>query len=204
MLREVSCVLVDDHPAVCDAVSRCLQAAGVRVVGTSPRGDLAAAVVEESQPDVVVVDLVLPGRPGMSVARDMTRAGRNVVIYAGRVDLCDFEAALGFGVRGFVLKHSPLEDIGRAIHAVHRGDSFIDQSLHHYLEEGCTSAHALSARELEVLQLASDGLSVRDIANRLHLSASTVRTHTASVEKKLAANDRTHAVALALRQALIS
>jgi len=193
---------VEDHPAVRDAIARYLEASGIQVIGTAARGDDGAALVARARPDVVVVDLALPGLPGIVVARDAARAGARVVIYSGQVGNAEFHEAFGYGVRGFVMKDAPLEDISRAVQAVHRGDSFIDPSLHPYIDGG--AQEPLSPRELEILQLASDGLSVQRTAETLGISPSTVRSHIASIEHKLSANDRAHAVAKALRQSLIS
>jgi two-component system, NarL family, response regulator DesR len=197
-------MLVDDHPAVRDAVSKYLDLHGVRLVGTAENGDQAVRLAGKSNPDVVVLDLALPDVPGISVARQLTKQGERVVVYTGRLELSDFQAALGLGVRGFVMKDSPLDHLVRAVSAVGHGNSFIDPSLHAYVAGRPRTPNTPTARELEVLQLLADGVTIDEIAERLHVSASTVRAHTGSLVEKLAAKNRTNAVAIALRQSLIS
>jgi DNA-binding NarL/FixJ family response regulator len=197
-------MLVDDHPAVRDAVSQYLGMHGVQLVGIAVNGKEAVRIAEEEHPDVVVLDLGLPDRSGITVARELTKQGEHVVVYTGRLELSDFQAALGMGVRGFVMKDSPLDDLVRAVSAVGQGSSFIDPSLHDYVAQRPRMPHRPTARELEVLQLLADGVTIEEIADRLHVSASTVRAHTASAVEKLSAKNRTNAVAIALRQSLIA
>ncbi|MDX6592082.1 MAG: hypothetical protein QOJ13_1278 [Gaiellales bacterium] len=197
-------MLVDDHPAVRDAVSQYLGMNGVELVGTAENGGQAVELASRSHPDVVVLDLALPDTSGITVARELTKHGKSVVVYTGRLDLSDFHTALGLGVRGFVMKDSPLADLLRAVNAVGQGSSFIDPSLHDYVAKRPRVPYQPTARELEVLKLLADGETIDEIAERLHVSASTVRAHTGSVVEKLSAKNRTNAVAVALRQSLIA
>jgi DNA-binding NarL/FixJ family response regulator len=197
-------MLVDDHPAVRDAVSQYLGMNGVQLVGTAENGDQALDLARRSRPDVVVLDLGLPDTSGITVARALAKQGERVVVYTGRLDLSDFHTALGLGVRGFVMKDSPLADLLRAVSAVGAGTSFIDPSLHDYVAQRPRMPQQATARELEVLKLLADGETVDEIAMRLHVSASTVRAHTGSAVEKLSAKNRTNAVAIALRQSLIA
>jgi DNA-binding NarL/FixJ family response regulator len=197
-------MLVDDHPAVRDAVAQYLSLHGVELVGTAANGGQAIELAEREHPDVVVLDLGLPDASGISVARKLAQDGERLVVYTGRLDLSDFHTALGLGVRGFVMKDSPLDDLVRAVSAIGQGDSFIDPSLHDYVAQRPRLPLQPTARELEVLQSLADGENIDEIADRLHVSASTIRAHSGAAMDKLSAKNRTNAVAIALRQSLIS
>lgn len=201
--QTLTCMVVDDHPAVRDAVTQYLEMNGIEPVATAENGNQALELVDQVHPDVVVLDLALPDAPGITVARHLVRHGERLVLYTGRLDLSDFHTALSVGVRGFVMKDSPLGDLLRAVSAVGQGESFIDPSLHGYVAQRPRLPMDPTARELEVLQHLADGDTIDEIAEHLHVSASTVRAHTGSTVDKLSAKNRTNAVAIALRQSLI-
>jgi DNA-binding NarL/FixJ family response regulator len=113
--------------------------------------------------------------------------------------------ALAAGARGYVMKGSPPEDLVRAIRTVAAGKPFVDPSLSPALliSDSGTAAQALSEREREILQLLAEGFHTEEVARRIGLSVETVKSDTKRVIAKLQADSRTHAVAIALRRALI-
>jgi DNA-binding NarL/FixJ family response regulator len=202
--KQITCVLADDHPAVLDSVSRVLTSHGINVVAQVRDGEDAVRAIEKYKPQVAVVDLRMPGMSGIAVAR---RAGPHtaMILYTGYSDRTLLIEALDAGVRGFVLKEAPLADVSRAIETVARGDVYVDPVLAGVLAGGDATQHLkmLTQREREVLRLLSDGLRNEEIGRELHIAGETARAHIRNAMRKLAADTRTHAVALALRQSLI-
>jgi DNA-binding NarL/FixJ family response regulator len=177
----ITCLLADDHPAVLDSISRVLASQGFDVVAQARDGDDAVKEIEAHKPQVSIVDLRMPGMSGIAVAR---RASRHtaVILYTGYSDRTLLVEALDAGVRGFVLKEAPLADLTRAIEIVATGGVYVDR---------------------EVLRLLADGMRNEEIGRRLHIAAETARAHIRNAMRKLDADTRTHAVAMALRQQLI-
>lgn len=198
------CVVADDHPAVLDSVRRLLEANGFHVVGTARDGASALAEIELRRPELAVLDVRMPGLSGIEVARRAARSAPGTAVcllssYGGRALVVE---ALDAGVRGYVLKEAPLEDIVRAVQVVSRGGMYVDGTLAAALAgEG---EGELTSRERDVLRLLAEGLRNEEIGRRLHLSPETVKVHIAKAMRKLGAATRTQAVAAALRRGLIS
>jgi len=128
-----------------------------------------------------------------------------IVVYTAYGDLAILSEALDAGVRGFVLKEAPLADLVRALERVVRGEAYIDPVLAGALVNGrADQVASLTQREREVLRMLADGHSNEEIGKRLHISPETVRTHVRKAMAKLDADTRTQAVAIALRQSIIS
>ena len=201
--------MADDHPAVLEAVGDYLESAGIRVAGRARDGEEALAKIETLRPQVALVDLRMPRLGGTELARQLQRTHpeTGVILYTGYGDRAQLTEALDAGARGFVLKEAPLDDLVRAIEAVARGDTYVDPVLAGVLAQasaGPGQVPALTQRERDVLRLLADGLSNEEIGKRLFISPETVRTHVRKAMAKLAADTRTQAVAIALRQSLIS
>ena len=201
---QITVMLADDHPAVLDSISRVLSTQGFNVVAQARDGEDALKAIDESNPQVSVIDLRMPGISGIEVAR-MAARRTAVILYTGYSDRTLLVEALDAGVRGFVLKEAPLADLGRAIKTVARGDVYVDPVLAGVLASGeATSGLAmLTKREREVLRLLADGMRNEEIGRNLHIAAETARAHIRNAMRKLDADTRTHAVAVALRQSLI-
>jgi len=200
----ITIMLADDHPAVLDSISRVLASQGFVVLAQARDGDDALKAIEETRPKVAVVDLRMPGMTGIAVAR---RAARftSVILYTGYSDRTLLVEALDAGVRGFVLKEAPLQDLTRAIETVAKGGVYVDPVLAGILASGDATQQLtmLTQREREVLRLLADGMRNEEIGQQLHIAAETARAHIRNAMRKLDADTRTHAVAMALRQSLI-
>lgn len=201
--RPPRCLIVDDHPVV---------RAGVRAVLEQAFSDVT---IEESEsvdqlgeanggsPDVVIID---PWRAGVDVAdivgrlRDQLDAP--IVIFTSDGGARLLSEALKAGVKGYVRKDSPSEDLVRAIEAARDGEFYVDPGLSStiVLDEG---DRTLSARQREILQMLADGMQTDAVAEKLGLSTETVRTHTKRILAKLEASTRTQAVAIGIRHGLI-
>jgi DNA-binding NarL/FixJ family response regulator len=202
----IRAVAADDHPAVLRAVCDVLIAGGVDVVGRASNGEEAAAKIEATQPGVAVVDVRMPRLTGIEIAARVSRSSpeTSVILYTAYGDRALLREALDSGVRGFVLKEAPLQDLTRAVDMVAGGSVYVDPVLAGVLASAESErVPQLTKREREVLRLLADGLSNEEIGKRLFLSPETVRTHVQKAMRRLEADTRTQAVALALRQSLI-
>ena len=158
-------------------------------------------------PEIVLMDVRLPGIDGVSAVKRIHQLAPNVkfVIFSAYGDKRLLSDAIAAGARGYVMKGSPPEDLLRAIRTVADGKAFVDPSLSPALlvTDGADMEQPLSEREREILQLLAEGYHTEEIARRIGLSVETVKSDTKRVIGKLQADTRTHAVAIALRQAII-
>jgi DNA-binding NarL/FixJ family response regulator len=202
----IRAVVADDHPAVLRSVCDVLIDAGVDVVGRASNGEEAATKIEATRPTVAVLDVRMPRLNGIEVASQVSRTTPEtaVILYTAYGDRALLSEALDAGVRGFVLKEAPLQDLTRAVDMVSGGAVYVDPVLAGVLASAESERlPQLTKREREVLRLLADGLSNEEIGKRLFLSPETVRTHVQKAMRRLEADTRTQAVALALRQSLI-
>jgi DNA-binding NarL/FixJ family response regulator len=204
----ISCIVADDHPAVLEAVAEYLAQSGIEIVARARDGEEALEKIEQRKPQVALVDLRMPKLGGIEVARRAQRstAATAILLYTGYGDRALLTEALDAGVRGFVLKEAPMDDLLRAVQAVASGGSYVDPVLAGTLAASSIGSvlPQLTQRERDVLRLLADGLSNEEIGKRLFISAETVRTHVRKAMDKLDADTRTQAVARALRDQLIA
>jgi DNA-binding NarL/FixJ family response regulator len=198
------CLIVDDHPVVRAGVRAVLESsfADPRVTDAATIEE-AAATVNGDPPDVVIID---PWRAGVDVAQVVDQLKRElkapIVIFTSDGGARLLSEALKAGVKGYVRKDSPSEDLVRAIDAARSGEFYVDPGLSStiVLDEG---DRTLSARQREILQMLADGMQTDAVAEKLGLSTETVRTHTKRILAKLEASTRTQAVAIGIRHGLI-
>jgi len=207
----VRIVIVDDHSIFRDGLRAVLDGRdGIEVVGDAGDSDTALHVIAASSPDVVLMDLHLPGLGGIATTRYLHDHAPHVRVLA--LSMLDDEAtvlaALDAGARGYVTKSSPLAEVIRAIHAVHHGQLLLsgdvsDHLLHHTTTPP-SSAHdpdGLTARERQLLPLLAQGATTERMATRLGISEKTVRNYLSTLYLKLGASDRATG-ALAARRRL--
>jgi DNA-binding NarL/FixJ family response regulator len=203
----VTCVVADDHPAVLEAVAEFLAQGGIEVVARARHGEEALEKIEQWHPQVALVDVRMPKLGGIELARRANRSvpETGIVLYTGYGDRAQLTEALDAGVRGFVLKEAPMDDLLRALRTVAAGGTYVDPVLAGALASSMSQqAPQLTQRERDVLRLLADGLANEEIGKQLFISAETVRTHIRKAMDKLDADTRTQAVARALRDQLIS
>jgi len=190
------------------AVTETLERAGFAVVARAGDGRAAVDAIKRERPDLAVVDVQMPHLNGIEVARTVSAAapGTAFVFYTAFGDRALLADALEVGARGFVLKEAPLQDLVRAVERVAGGEAYVDPVLAGILVGAPMTSQVptLTQREREVLRLLADGLANDAIGAELGISVETVRTHIRKAMDKLGADTRTHAVATALRQSLIS
>jgi DNA-binding NarL/FixJ family response regulator len=204
----ITAVVADDHPAMLAAVCDVLTEAGIDVVASARNGEEALAQIEARRPRVALVDVRMPRMSGVELAREAVRRAPEtaLVFYTAYGDRALVLEGLDVGVRGFILKEAPLQDLVRAIELVAGGGTYVDPVLAGLVASAAatTKVPALTQREREVLRLLADGLSNEEIGKALFISPETVRTHVRKAMEKLDADTRTEAVATALRQRLIT
>jgi DNA-binding NarL/FixJ family response regulator len=210
--------IVDDHQLMTQALSLVLeQEEDLRLVGSATTCAEALEVVPRVQPDVLLLDVSLPDGNGLACVPELqTRApGMQILVLTSMADARTLLQAVELGVSGFVGKQRPVADVLKAIRQASAGEVVMPTDLLVGLltqrlasrPRPTAPAHnseALTPRELEVLACAAEGLSTDQIAEQLSLSTLTVRTHLRNAMGKLHAHSRLEAVAIALRQGLIS
>ena len=207
MSEPITCVIADDHPAMLTAVADILERSGIEIVGRASDGQDALAQIEAKQPRVALVDVRMPRLSGIEVAQKAALVAPDtcIVFYTAYGDRALLSEALDVGARGFVLKEAPLPDLVRAVERVAAGEAYVDPVLAGVLVSAQSEKiPSLTQREREVLRLLADGHANDEIGKRLFISPETVRTHVRKAMAKLEADTRTQAVAIALRQSLIS
>ena len=204
----ITCVVADDHPAVLEAVAEFLVQGGIEVIGRARDGEEALERIEQRRPQVALVDVRMPKLGGIELTRRAQRSApdTSILLYTGYGDRALLTEALDAGVRGFVLKEAPMDDLLRAVQSVASGGTYVDPVLAGTLAASSigNKLPALTQRERDVLRLLADGLANEEIGKRLFISAETVRTHVRKAMDKLDADTRTQAVARALRDRLIA
>ncbi|MFI5917221.1 response regulator [Streptomyces anulatus] len=203
--RAISLVVVDDHPVVRDGLRGMFAAApGFEVLGEASNGVDALTAVEHLDPDVVLMDLRMPGGGGVAAIAELTRRGaRSKVLVLTTYDTdSDTLPAIEAGATGYLLKDAPREELFAAVRAAADGRSVLSPAVASRLMTRVRTPAvgpaetALSAREREVLVLVARGTTNREIAAELFISEATVKTHLTHVFAKLGAKDRAAAVAV--------
>ncbi len=202
----ISILIVDDHGIVREGLQRLLESFDdIAVVGAAPSGEESVEAVTALRPDVVLMDLEMPG--GIDGA-DATRRILNdhpsakVLILTAFSDRPRILRAIDAGAMGYVLKDGPAEDLVRSVRAAARGEFPIDPKAARVLMEARETRSAtdgMSARELEVLSLIGLGLPNKEIARRLDITERTVKGHLTSIFREIGVSDRTQAALWAQR-----
>ncbi len=203
---EITVLLADDHEVVREGLRLALlRSPHIRVVGEAADGETAVALAERRRPDVVVMDLRMPGMDGIEATEEIMRRvpEAKVLIFTAYSERALLQRGLESGARGYILKEAPHETLLKAIEKLAAGEMFVDPSLAAVLTQSRGGNDVLTAREREILQLLADGMSNADVAAQLFISQETVKSHVRHILTKLEADTRTQAVAIALRDAMI-
>ncbi|HQD21114.1 MAG TPA: response regulator transcription factor [Arachnia sp.] len=207
MPEPISVALVDDDPLVLRLLTDMLTASGIDVAWAAQGADEAVARVGTDAPDVIAVDVLMPGQDGHALTRRLLASfGPLTVVMLTSLDDPDSLAqALAAGVIGYLVKMDPPERIVAGLRAAAAGLRPFSTALPPpAAPRRVGSADPLSPRELEVLRLAAESLTNEEIAERLVLSPATVKRHVASILAKTDAPDRLGAVMWAVRRGLIA
>ena len=204
-------MVVDDHAMVRRGLATFLKVFDdLELAGEADSGHAAIQLCAQLQPDVVLMDMVMPDMDGATTTRLIRKQSPSVQVLA----LTSFkeetlvQSALQAGAIGYLLKDVSADELAQAIRAAHAGRSTLSpeaaQALVHATSQGAETRIDLTDRELEVLSLLVDGLNNTQIAAKLTVSPSTVKSHVSSILSKLEVTSRTEAVSLALRNRLVA
>ena len=210
-------VLVDDHAVIRQALRMLLESQNeLEVVADVENGREAVQVVEKLQPDVVLMDVVMPGLNGLEATRQIRRScpSTRVVMLSGFVDEDQLLDSIRSGASGYIIKKSDVSELVLAIQTVHRGNSYFSSALSEGFDlaevlyqakrsDQRNGVEALTSREREVLQLIAEGYTNQGIANELYISVKTVEAHKAHIMTKLHARNRTDLIRYAIRKGIV-
>jgi DNA-binding NarL/FixJ family response regulator len=205
MPQRIRVLCVDDHPLMRDGIAFALQTQeDIELVGQAVNGEEALKLYRELRPDVTLMDLQMPGMNGITaierIRADYPKAKIVVLTtYSGDVQA---SRALKAGVVGYILKNMLRTELIGTIRAVHGGARRIPSEIASELADHFT-ADALSSREVEVLRSVAGGNSNKIVASELKISEDTVKGHMKNILSKLGANDRTHAVLIAMKRGFL-
>lgn len=207
-MNKIRLLIADDHPVVRDGLRGMLESQpDFEVIGEASDGLAAVSLAEELDPDVVLMDLRMPVMDGVAAIREI-KAGQQriqVLVLTTYDSDADILPAIEAGATGYLLKDASKEDLYSAIRATARGESVLAPGVAARLvgKMRAPAEEKLSSRELEVLQLVAEGDSNREIADRLHISQATVKSHLIHIFGKLGVSDRTAAVTVALKRGIL-
>lgn len=209
----VNVMITDDHAMIREGLKSLLELDGdIRVVEEASDGEECILKLRERIPDVLLLDINMPVMNGLEVLERIKELHLSVKVLILTVhnEVEYLLRAVDLGINGYLLKDSDFDDLRKAIFAVGRGETFIQESLMPLLESKMTQRTDeekkiadLTGREMEVLQHLAYGMYNKEIAETLHISERTVKNHVSSIFKKIDVNDRTQAAVFAIRNHLI-
>jgi DNA-binding NarL/FixJ family response regulator len=202
----VRILIVDDHPVVCAGLTSMLSAeSGFEVVGSAASGAKALAMIERDRPDLVLLDLRMPGMDGIGVLDALKRTANPpyVVVLTSFEKEEDIYRSIRAGAHGYLLKDTSEAEMVAAISAVMEGERYIPRHIAARLADRMMRLD-LTGRELQILELLAKGSTNKEISGVLDISDNTVRHHVKHIMVKLHVSDRAEAVATALRTGVLS
>jgi len=214
--RPIRVLLVDDHAVVRKGLRALFDLdPGIEVVGEAEDGERAVQAVQRLSPDVILMDLEMPGTGGVEAARRISERhpDSKIVVLTSHAAEEDVFPALKAGALGYLLKHSAPDDVVGAIRQAYRGETVLHPAIARMVLQELNrpappsqqqTTDPLSGRELEVLRLLARGMSNQEIADSLVVGEATVRSHVSAILRKLQLASRTQAALYALREGLAS
>jgi len=204
-------VLADDHPIVLHGLQRLFERhIDIQVVASCADGVSALAAVQQEQPDVLVLDLRMPGESGLDVLRKMAAAELpcKTVILTAAVRNADAQEAVRLGAKGLVLKESPPETLVECVRSVYRGETFFERDTAERAfspsgSGGDATGESLTPREVEIVRMVGQGLRNKAIAERLSISEGTVKVHLHNIYEKLKVDGRLELVLCAQEKGIV-
>lgn len=193
-------VIVDDHEVSRIGVKEILESNGYQVIGSFPSPDKALRFVEKSPPDFIVIDLRLSSQSGLELGKKIKKRWPEIktILLTGFTREASLTPEVKIYFDGCVLKGEPPKDIIMALQDAERGIFFISPTLEKAMAEA--EKKILTHRDIEILKLMKDGLTVKEASKKLFLSESTIKTHLRAIYQKLKVRNRTQAVSKAIEK----
>jgi two-component system invasion response regulator UvrY len=211
MAKKTTIVLVDDHAVVRAGVRRLLEQEPLfEVIGEAESGEKAYQILAELKPDVMVMDLSMPGMGGLeSIRRILMRYEKaKILVLSMHEDLSFANQALKLGVKGYLTKNTLADDLVKSIETVTQGDVFLSDEIAKKMAMQSISGnqdpvHELSAREFEIFRLLAEGLDIDAIASTLNISSKTVSNYQTMIKQKLNINTPIELIRYAIKVGVI-
>lgn len=213
-MKPIRLALVDDHPIVLDGLEQLFATEpDLEVVARATNGETAVRVLQEFRPDVLILDLAMPGRDGIWVMQQAAALAlpTRVVLLTAHLDEQQLVEAVRLDVAGMVLKEMAPRLLVECVRKVHAGERWLERhAVARAMErrvrresEAQRLAGLLTPRELEIVRLAAEGLRNREISTRLSITEGTVKIHLHHIYEKLGVNGRSQLILYATRQGLV-
>ncbi|MGF1666200.1 MAG: response regulator [Acidimicrobiia bacterium] len=216
MSRGPSIVIVDDAPLFQAGLSAAFKEEGFEIAGQAERALDAVTIARDAAPDLVLLDVLMPGISGLDVVAKIIESSprTRVVLLTSSESEEDLLKAIKAGARGYIVKTTPLAELVAAVREVLHGGAVVSPAmggklfdtvahLLRHRELNATRRPTLTGREVEVLQAIADGMTSREIGDRLYISENTVKNHVRNILDKLGLRSRNEAVMYALREGMI-
>jgi two-component system, NarL family, invasion response regulator UvrY len=210
-LSQITILLVDDHAVVRMGFKMLIEAEeGIKVIGEAESGEIAIKLFQELKPDIIVMDITMPGIGGLEAIDRIIAKDKNtkILVLSAHEDSVHPKRVLNAGAMGYLTKRSAAEELIKAIKSVHQGKRYLEPNIAQQMAitqlSGETNpVEILSDREFEVFIALAKGKSTNDIADTLCLSPRTVGTHLYNIKQKLNANNSAEIALIAIRCGLI-
>ena len=210
-MGNIRILLVDDHAVVREGYKMLLQEhSDLEVIAEADNGETACLLYRQEKPDLVIMDISLPGISGIEAVRRIVSRDENarIVIFSFHEDMIFVEQALQVGALGYITKNSEPDILIQAVRTIAEGGIFLDpqiaQKLAYQKSRGVSSGlEALSPREFEITRLMAEGLGIHEIADQLSLNYKTVANYNTQIKRKLKVNSVADITRLAIRHGLI-
>lgn len=210
----INIIIADDHNVVREGIKQLLEIDGdIKVVGEAKDGFECLDLLEKVTPDVLLLDINMPNLNGLQVLERIREGNKKVKVLILTIhnEIEYLVKAVNIGVDGYVLKDSDSYELKKAIYSVYKGETYIQPSLTPTLQENLRRSseknakkfEILTKREIEVLELLSEGLLNKEIAYKLDISEKTVKNHISNIFKKIGVSDRTQAAVYAIKNNLV-
>jgi len=208
-----SVVVVEDQTAICELIIEMLEARGAyRVLGSTADGHEGLALAKELKPDILILDILLPGISGLEVLRQLhdTQPDLKVLIFSAKSEKQIARGLLKAGVRGYVPKSARLSELRQAVDAVAAGDTWFSETFQKAMTDALTAPESdvdakgatLTEREKEIAVLLAKSYSSKEVAVKLEISAKTVENHRTNLMRKLGVHDVAGVIRFVVRQGL--
>ncbi len=208
-----SVVVVEDQTAICEMIIEMLEARGIyRVTGSTADGHEGLALARQLKPDILILDILLPGISGLEVLRQLhdKQPDLKVLVFSGKSEKQLARGMLSLGVRGFVPKSARLSELRQAVDAVDAGDTWFSESFQKAMADALVAPESdvdakgstLTEREKEIAVLLAKSNSSKEVAQKLDISAKTVENHRTNLMRKLGVHDVAGVIRYVIRQGL--